>query len=76
MQYLGAKIDNKFIGKSYEAEWNKQDCTVTIKSKKKYFIFTFDKFYKSLNFYASLKNVKDAKSAILIAEEVFGVKGC
>ena len=62
---LGGTIA-KEVGQNYTVEWNREKFTVTVifKGKPKK-TFLFDKFYKSVNFYASLKKVKDVKECLL-----------
>jgi len=68
MEYIGPRIVEKTIGTKYSVEWDKHLHTVTINFKSKpQNVYTFDKMYKSLNFYAAIKQVKDIK----ILEELF-----
>lgn len=64
MKYIGARVVNKAIGAYNEVEWDKEDFTVTTLYKGRILsIYKFDKFYKSVNFFARLKKVKDIKEA-------------
>ena len=64
MTYMGARIIYKSVGHYNEVEWDREDYTVTTLYKGKILsIYRFDKFYKSVNFFARLKKVKDIKEA-------------
>lgn len=73
MTYTGAKIISKSIGKSYEIELDREDYKVFILKGKKKIVFSFDKFYKSVDFYASLKTVKSVKEAVSFANKKYGI---
>lgn len=73
MTYIGAKIISKAVGKSYEVELDREEFKVFIIKGKKKISFSFDKFYKSVDFYASLKTVKSVKEAVLFANEKYGI---
>lgn len=60
MEYIGPRIIEKSIGTKYSVEWDKQNHVVSIYFKGKLKdSYKFDRMYKSLNFYAAIKLVKD-----------------
>lgn len=73
MTYVGPRIISKSVGKSYEIELDREEFKVFIIRRKKRICFTFDKFYKSVDFYASLKTVKMVKEVVAIANQKYGV---
>lgn len=73
MTYVGPRIISKSVGKSYEIELDKEEFKVFVLKGKKKITFSFDKFYKSVNFYASLKTVKMVKEVISLAKQKYGV---
>lgn len=76
MTCIGDKIISKPVGKSFEVELDREEFKVYILKGKKKISLSFDKFYKSVNFYARLKTVKDVKQAVSVAKEKFGLDFC
>ena len=66
-------IITKSVGQNYEVEWDREKYTVTVifKDKSKA-VFQFKRFCDSVNVYASIKKVKDAKRAVEL-KEVYSV---
>lgn len=74
MQTRESKVISKSVGKSYEVEWDVDKRTVRISSGRKFILFNFNSFCESVDFYASLKSVKEVKNTLLYAEILYGVK--
>ena len=62
-------IITKSVGQNYEIEWDRNKYTVTLifKGKPKA-VFQFKRLCDSVNVYASIKKVKDAKRAVELKE--------
>ena len=58
-------VVTKSVGQNYEIEWDREKYTVTVIYKGKPKVtMKFSRFCDSVNVYASIKKVKDAKRAV------------
>lgn len=55
------KVLSKNVGARHEVSLDTESFVVTVSSKKKKQSFAFDKYFKAVNFYARIKQVKDIK---------------
>ena len=61
-------IISKYVGIRHEVVYNRDLLVVSIMEKKKQIgVYHFDKMYRAVNFYASLKQVKDIKNREALA---------
>ena len=62
MEYIGPRVIEKSVGTKYSLELDKPTHSVTLVFKgERQKAYTFDKMYKSLDFFARIKQVKDVK---------------
>ena len=66
--FFGNTVVSKFVGSNYEVILDRDGYTVSVqKGRERPHVYTFNKYYQAVNFYASLKKVKDVKEALMTA---------
>jgi hypothetical protein len=70
MEYIGPRIIEKSLGVKYSIELDKLTHTVTLVYKgKNQNAFVFDKYFKAVDFFARIKQVKDVKDIDYIYDQ-------